>query len=376
MKTIILIACVKSKLDRPAPAGELYTSPLFRKNLAYARSLQPDHIFVLSAKYGLLELDQVIAPYELTLKSLSTQQRRDWARHVLAGLERKTDLRRDRFIFLAGQAYRQHLLPYLANFEIPLLGLSIGQQLQALTQNAEPQNQKERHNTDLLGVSSPSLPITSSPITLSNICAALHAALERLPHHYFPFEASRMPRNGLYVLFEAGEEAHGCRRIVRIGTHTGPNQLPARLTQHFIQENKDRSIFRKNIGRALLNRDGDPFLAVWELDLTTSAAKAQYGHLVDPHKRQAVERRVTDCIQGNFEFIVIPVDDREERLWLEARLISTVSGCPDCWPSQRWLGLHSPKDKIRTSGLWQVNELYKKPLSPEEFSELLESLND
>jgi len=30
-----------------------------------------------------------------------------------------------------------------------------------------------------------------------------------------------------------------------------------------VNENKDRSIFRKNIGRALLNKDNDPFIEQW-----------------------------------------------------------------------------------------------------------------
>jgi hypothetical protein len=34
------------------------------------------------------------------------------------------------------------------------------------------------------------------------------------------------------------------------------------LEQHFIKENKDRSIFRKNIGRAILNKDQDALLVV------------------------------------------------------------------------------------------------------------------
>jgi hypothetical protein len=64
--------------------------------------------------------------------------------------------------------------------------------------------------------------------------------------------------NGIYVLFERGEECHDGGRIVRVGTHTGDGQLRSRMLQHFVNENKDRSIFRKNIGRALLNRDRDP----------------------------------------------------------------------------------------------------------------------
>src|SRR4051812_33329339 len=92
-----------------------------------------------------------------------------------------------------------------------------------------------------------------------NICAGLHAWAGSLPRHEFPFSGSTIPGNGIYLLFEKGEEAHGGDRIVRAGTHTGVGQLLSRLHQHFVVENKDRSIFRKNIGRALLNKTKDPY---------------------------------------------------------------------------------------------------------------------
>ena len=57
-------------------------------------------------------------------------------------------------------------------------------------------------------------------------------------------------------------------RIVRIGTHTGENQLRSRLMQHFVKENKNRSIFRKNIGRCFLNIENQDYLDSWELDIT------------------------------------------------------------------------------------------------------------
>lgn len=59
----------------------------------------------------------------------------------------------------------------------------------------------------------------------------------------FPFNEKEIPNNGIYILFEKGETGHLTNRIVKIGSHTGVNQLPARLNQHFIKENKDRSIF-------------------------------------------------------------------------------------------------------------------------------------
>jgi hypothetical protein len=102
---------------------------------------------------------------------------------------------------------------------------------------------------------------------MSTMCEAVHRACRKLQRIGFPFEPKSIPPNGIYALFEEGEGGHGGHRIVRIGTHTGADKLPSRLREHFILGNKDRSIFRKNIGRALLNRVGDPFLAQWEWTL-------------------------------------------------------------------------------------------------------------
>jgi len=131
---------------------------------------------------------------------------------------------------------------------------------------------------------------------MCEICAELHSVFNKLERFVFPFEVSKIPRNGIYVLFESGENAHGVDRIVRIGTHTGENQLRSRLKQHYINENKDRSIFRKNIGRAILNRESDQFLKQWNWDLTTRRAKDRYGHFVDWGKQEEVEKKVSAYI--------------------------------------------------------------------------------
>lgn len=132
MHKIVLISCVKSKLDHPARAEELYISDLFLSNLAYARSLKPDAIFILSAKYGLVALDQKLAPYEQTLNSMSVGERKAWARDVLAQLSRHANLQSDMFIFLAGVRYREYLIPSLQHYQVPSEGLSFGKQLQEL----------------------------------------------------------------------------------------------------------------------------------------------------------------------------------------------------------------------------------------------------
>ena len=205
---------------------------------------------------------------------------------------------------------------------------------------------------------------------MSNLCPQLHEFLADCTRHHFPFDKRTIPVNGIYVLYEAEASGHGADRIVRVGTHTGEAQLPSRLRQHFLNENKDRSIFRKNIGRALLAKEGDPFLDDWNIDLTTRKAREQYSARIDKEKLKTVEAQVTDYIQRSFSFVVLPVQDKGARLATESKLISTVSWCATCGPSGAWLGQYSPKEKIRESGLWLVNELYKEPLSQREFDQL------
>jgi hypothetical protein len=205
---------------------------------------------------------------------------------------------------------------------------------------------------------------------MNPICHKLHLLFSGLSQFTFPFDADKIPRNGIYILFEKGEFAHETDRIVRVGSHTGSNQLPSRLKQHFIKGNKDRSIFRKNIGRAILNKDQDTFLEQWEIDLTPSNARQKHAGKIDQQKLQETEKRVTEYIRQNFRFVTFRVDDKPKRLCWESKIISTISQCDECRPSQNWLGLLSPKEKIRASGLWLVNELYKQPLSESDYEAL------
>ncbi len=201
---------------------------------------------------------------------------------------------------------------------------------------------------------------------MSSQCEEIHNIFNSMKRFSFPFDEETIPKNGIYVLFEKGEKAHGADRIVRIGTHTGNNQLRSRLKQHFLNENKDRSIFRKNIGRAILNRKKDSFLEKWELDLTTKDSKEKFSGKIDLEKQKQVEKLVSRYIQENFGFVVFQIETKEKRLEFESKLISTVSSCQECKPSEKWFGLFSTREKIRNSGLWQVNELNKDKLSDED----------
>ena len=97
-----LVGCALLKLERPAPARDLYSpSALFRWSLAYALK-HCDHAFVLSAKYGLVPLDREIEPYN---QKLAPGEAAAWAVNVLAALDRELPGRRLELVILAGDTY-------------------------------------------------------------------------------------------------------------------------------------------------------------------------------------------------------------------------------------------------------------------------------
>jgi len=68
-------------------ARDLFLLELFRRYRAYAIA-DADRWYILSAKHGLLDPDQVIAPYECTLNAMSAQELRDSATRVQPQLQK------------------------------------------------------------------------------------------------------------------------------------------------------------------------------------------------------------------------------------------------------------------------------------------------
>lgn len=132
MSSIVLISCASKKLNYLSKAREIYISPLFRMSLAFAKSLNPDKIFILSAKHGLLDLEKEIEPYNKTLNDMNKIERLEWSKNVFEQLRKVSDMEKDNFVFLAGQNYRQDLIKHIKNYKIPMEGLGIGKQLQYL----------------------------------------------------------------------------------------------------------------------------------------------------------------------------------------------------------------------------------------------------
>jgi hypothetical protein len=207
---------------------------------------------------------------------------------------------------------------------------------------------------------------------MRNIVLELHQILNEQKRYSFPFEhfKNEIPKNGIYIIFENGEKYKNLDRIVRVGTHTGNNQLHSRLNQHFIKENKNRSIFRKNIGRCFLNKESNPYLSLWELDITSRVEKEKNLKLLDLDFEKKIEKRISNYVQTNLSFCVFQIDTKDDRLFWESKIVSTLAKATDIKSSENWLGNQTTKDKIKVSGLWQVNELYNDSLTELEFDQL------
>jgi len=132
MKRIVLISCARKKLSDSAKSKDLYISTLFKLNLKYANRLNADGIYILSARYGLLGLEQHIDPYEKTLNTMSASEVKQWSLQVFEQIKKVSAIEDTEFVFLAGDKYRKYLLPHMNNFQIPLKGLPIGKQLKKL----------------------------------------------------------------------------------------------------------------------------------------------------------------------------------------------------------------------------------------------------
>jgi hypothetical protein len=229
-------------------------------------------------------------------------------------------------------------------------------------------------------------------IRLSESCEWLHKQLEPLPLIKYPFNPKELPENGIYFFYEKGENwGHGGtkHRVVRVGTSKDGN-LRKRLAEHFLLDEgkmnfdafkpapRERSIFRKNIGRALIKQRKDDYLKIWEIDFTSHKSREENAHLRDVAKEKELETEITSLLRANFSFKVIELAGQAQRMdktGLESALIGTLARCPLCQPSTNWLGRYSPKTEISNGKLWLIQHLNAKPIDEQDKATILKAIS-
>lgn len=366
MKTIVLISCSSEKGSTSTTAEQLYTSSLFKKSLARAKKLNPDAIYILSGKHHLLPLDKVIEPYNQRV-SRKKDENEAWGAKVIEQLKKVTDLQNDKFIIYAGKDYVTPIKSSFKNVILPFDGVKgNGEMLQRLNQEEEKEWEAEQKlmGAELQKISNRIGSLSSTNVTNETYVSILHDIFNVLRRFSYPYQKTRnkkwiVPRNGIYLFFEKGEKYTNPQgylqdRIVRIGIHTKDsekgtqrgNKLFSRLDQHF-KGNMKASSFRRFVGDSLQNK----------------------------HKQSItnIEKEVSTYMRENFSFVVFEVETKEEREFWEEKLTSTLgqAGKNGFISFPYWLGKYSSNANVKTSGLWQSDEMNGSLLNPKELEQLL-----
>lgn len=130
MRRLCVIGCGAAKLDRRAPAREMYTGCLFRDALGYAEGQGYRAILILSAEHGALDLDREIEPYNTRLGDLSLERRAALGAHVRNVLRLRAEGPAADLTILAGAPYVALVLPLTAEgwtVRDPLAGMTQGE---------------------------------------------------------------------------------------------------------------------------------------------------------------------------------------------------------------------------------------------------------
>lgn len=215
----------------------------------------------------------------------------------------------------------------------------------------------------------PARPPPVTPPVQPRVYISIHRIVASLPLHRYPLSRTDLPNNGLYFFYEEGERfsVNGQLRdrIVRIGTHREQDRLPDRILNHF-QGDKNNSVFRRLLGSAIIQRENpsDPRLQQW-LEQGTPT-------LTD------IEERVSRELREHFSFRCVKVEDRDERMEFEERLIATLARCSTTYhPSPNWLGLFAVNEKVRRSRMWNDQHVdSQRYMREEDLSRLKKLVHD
>lgn len=116
MNPIVIIGCGARKQDVPCAARHLYTGTLFQAALAWALATAHEtDIRILSAKYGFVNLDATLHPYDVTWRSGDCVSTGELAAQMLSSWRGRE------FILLCGADYRTEIIPaYFRAFNTPM----------------------------------------------------------------------------------------------------------------------------------------------------------------------------------------------------------------------------------------------------------------
>jgi len=262
---VVLVGCVKTKLDRGAPAKDLYVSDYFQKMRAYAEGAGVPW-FILSAEHGLVGPEDWLEPYERYLPDASREYRRAWGQNVAAQLtEAMGPLDGVVVDIHAGSAYvesAEEALRSLGAVVVDQLhGLSFGRRLSWYLQHGSG---ARRGGNDV----AEQLRDRSRAVALDDLLASGGAGLRSSGvYSWWVDEAGAQDlRRGLGHEVAAGLIYAGLAGATRKGGAKSSNTLWGRISTMHLGKRHEFSTLRRSLGSVLQSAAGSA--AINEADLT------------------------------------------------------------------------------------------------------------
>jgi hypothetical protein len=181
------------------------------------------------------------------------------------------------------------------------------------------------------------------------------------------------PERGVYFFFEPGEvrttSGEGLR-CVRVGTHALKKNSNTTLWKRLLQHrgttagrnpgggNHRGSVFRHHVGTALMKRED------WPKEIERNWGGSNAARSIK--KTEVPYERAISKYIGSMLFIWLEIEDepgpKSLRGYIERNTIALLSNYqrthnPIDPPSPNWIGLWAQNEKIRKSGLWNVNHV-------------------
>jgi hypothetical protein len=339
---VFVIACSKAKSARLAKARDLYRSGRFQVQRRIAEGLSRN-VFVLSAKHGILDLEEKIEPYDVTFPNGIFAEGAE-----VPQLNRLKGRGRNTIVFFGGNRYLEVLRRSLGRTKLEVIA---------------PFEHLNSYATALWCRIVEDVLVRRT--TGAELYGMIAEASRRHGVHRFELFGSlrEMPQRGVYYFFDPDEEtkfSSELPRIVRVGTHAvsagSRSTLRTRLRAHFGQRdttgNHRASIFRLHVGNALLARSSrQASYPSWGKGMSADRATKD--------EERALEVEVSRYL-SRLLFSFVELSDASsptsQRSQLERASINFLGadGIPLESPSQGWLGLSARPEIIRSTGLWNI----------------------
>ena len=297
---ILLVTCVKTKREYPCAAKDLYASPLFTKERAYAEASGLPW-YILSAEHGLIAPDEWLSPYERYLPDTSAAYRAAWGNWVAVRLELLAGSLAGRIIEAhASSTYIDALRPQLeargATLSDPLHGLAMGARLAWYGDR-------------------PSSPLGTSQDDSEIVAGLLRETAAILPDEFLSAGRAAFDEPGLYSWWVDEVGATTLSRGLGFPVERGliyaglagatrwpsgqrsKNTLWLRITTMHLAGNHEFSTFRRTLGAILAAADGSS---------------------------RVNEEELSAWMHKHLRVVAVPFADRDELGRLEKRVLAAI----------------------------------------------------